>query len=60
MAREPEGHFLGLPYNWRRPKHGEVGKGVWDTDESRIWTPKTFGWGYTINFAALRRRLIGR
>ena len=60
MAREPEGRFLGLPYNWRWPRRGEMGKGVWDTDESRIWTPKNYGWGYTINFAALRRRLTGR
>lgn len=60
MAREPEGRFLGLPYNWRRPERGEVAKGVWDEGESRIWTPKNYGWGYTINFAALWRRLTGR
>ena len=60
MAREPQGHFLGLPYNWRRPRSGEVGKGVWDTGDVRILTPKNYGWGYGINFAALMRRLRRR
>jgi hypothetical protein len=56
MAREPQGRFVGLPYNWRRPTRDEAGKGVWDPDDRRILTPKNYGWGYGINFAALKRR----
>jgi hypothetical protein len=56
MARKPQGRFLGLPYNWSRPTRGEVGKGAWDPDDRRVFTPKSYGWGYGINFAALLRR----
>lgn len=60
MSRNPEGRCLGIPYNWSRPGNHEVGKGVWDPDDRRIITPKNYGWGYTVNFSALVRRLTGR
>jgi Family of unknown function (DUF5808) len=60
MARKPQGRFLGLPYNWKRLRRRDAGKGVWDRDDRRVVTPKNYGWGYTINFAELRRRLTGR
>jgi len=60
MARKPQGRFLGMPYNWNRPKGADAGKGVWDPDDRRILRPKNYGWGYGINFAALLRRLTGR
>jgi hypothetical protein len=60
MARKPQGRFWGMPYNWSRPARGDVRKGLWDPDEPRVWTPKNYGWGYTINFAALWRRLKRR
>jgi hypothetical protein len=60
MARKPQGRFLGMPYNWNRPKRADAGKGVWDRDDDRILRPKHYGWGYGINFAALLRRLTGR
>jgi hypothetical protein len=28
--------------------------------DRRIFTPKTFGWGLSINFYELARRLLGR
>ncbi|MBE7189058.1 DUF5808 domain-containing protein [Jatrophihabitans endophyticus] len=60
MAREPQGRFLGVPFNWRRPRRGDVGRGVWDRDDDRIITPKNYGWGYTVNFSALTRRFRRR
>ncbi|HZY77854.1 MAG TPA: DUF5808 domain-containing protein [Jatrophihabitantaceae bacterium] len=60
MARKPQGRFLGMPFNWTRPSRSEAGKGIWDTSDRRIITPKNVGWGYTINFAALVRRVRGR
>jgi len=56
MARKPQGRFLGIPYNWSRPTRKDFSRNVWDPDEPRIFTPNNYGWGYTINFAALRRR----
>jgi hypothetical protein len=60
MARDPQGRFLGMPYNWKRPTHLDLRRGVWDHDDDRIFPPKSFGWGYGLNLAALRRRLSGR
>jgi uncharacterized protein DUF5808 len=51
---------LRLPYNFSRPTRDQLGKGVWDPDERRIFTPKNYGWGYGVNFAALLRRLRRR
>jgi hypothetical protein len=51
------GKFLGMPYDWRwkgflsRLKHR-----WWNPAEPRLFTPKTFGWGYDINLA----RVFGR
>lgn len=55
MARKPQGSFLGIPYNWSRPKPGELGKGLWDPDDPRVFPPKNYGWGYGLNVAALAR-----
>jgi hypothetical protein len=60
MARKPQGRFLGIPYNWNRQEPGDTGTGLWDPDDRRIFTPKNFGWGYGINFAAVWRRLRRR
>jgi hypothetical protein len=60
MARKPQGRSLGLPYNWQRPTSEDVGKGLWDHDDDRILTPKTYDWGYSIKFSALVRRFTRR
>jgi hypothetical protein len=60
MARRERGRFPGIPYNWRPPSREEAGKGPWDPDDRRIFTPKNYGFGYTINVAAIWRRLARR
>jgi hypothetical protein len=60
VARKPQGRFLGLPFNWRPLSRDEAGKGAWDPADDRIFTPKNYGSGYGINFAALLRRLKRR
>jgi hypothetical protein len=50
------GRFLGLPYDWRRPTRQRLRQRIWNPDEPRVLVPKAYGWGYTINFAALLRR----
>ena len=47
-------YFLGLPYRWQ-PKHAF--KGLWDKDDDRIFPPKYFGVGWSINFYAVGKRL---
>jgi uncharacterized membrane protein len=39
------GTWLGVPFDWRKP------------DDRRLFTPKTFGWGYDINLYEAARRL---
>jgi hypothetical protein len=60
MARKEQGRFLGVPYSWRSLKREDAGKGPWDPDDRRIFTPKNYGFGYTINLAAIWRRLTRR
>jgi hypothetical protein len=55
VARKPQGRFLGIPYNWCRPARGELGRGLWDPNDRRIFPPKNYGWGWGINFAAIAR-----
>jgi Family of unknown function (DUF5808) len=50
------GRFLGLPFDLRRPSRGKIKKRAWDPSNPRLFVPKAFGWGYSINFARLLRR----
>ena len=50
------GTFLGVPYDWRRKGFvSRLRQRWWNPDDPRLFTPKTFGWGYDINLARLRR-----
>jgi hypothetical protein len=54
---EPKtGTFLGIPYDWRRPSNERFQTRNWNPDDERILTPRSFGWGYSINFHRLFRR----
>jgi len=53
------GTFLGIPYDWRRPTWARLKARVWNPDDPRLFTPKWFGWGYSINLAAVWRLLRG-
>ncbi|MCC6174703.1 MAG: hypothetical protein IT305_05310 [Chloroflexi bacterium] len=56
-GRPLHGSFLGIPYNFEPPTAGSLRRSVWDPDDSRIFTPKVYGWGYNINLHAVARRL---
>ncbi|HEY7035216.1 MAG TPA: DUF5808 domain-containing protein [Thermomicrobiales bacterium] len=57
MRNRKTGTFLGFPYDWRRPTRARFKSRAWNADDDRILTPKSFGWGLTINLHALLRRL---
>jgi hypothetical protein len=57
MPEHKQGRFLGLPYDWRRPTRQRIKSRAWNPDDPRIFVPKAFGWGLSINFYALLRRL---
>jgi hypothetical protein len=50
------GKFLGIPYDWRPPTAARVKQRWWNPSDPRLFTPKSFGWGYDINLARLLRR----
>lgn len=54
---EDTGRFLGLPYDWRDPSRERLKKALWNPDDRRVIVPKTYGWGYTLNFYEIGRRL---
>lgn len=45
----PQGRFLGLPYDLRVPTVSRFRTRLWNPDDPRLFTPKTFGWGYDVN-----------
>jgi len=53
------GTFLGIPYDWRWPTTALIRERFWNPDDPRVLTPKVFGWGWSVNLAALVRRLRG-
>lgn len=48
-AREPQGRFAGLPYNWRPLTLARARARWWNPGDPRILTPKAFGWGLDLN-----------
>lgn len=57
MARRKTGRFLGLPYDWRKPTLARIASRAWNPHDRRVFTPKAYGWGLTINVYELFRRL---
>jgi hypothetical protein len=57
MNEKRTGKFLGVPYDWRRPSLARAKSRWWNDGDSRIFTPKTYGWGFDINVAQVLRRL---
>jgi hypothetical protein len=51
------GTFLGVPYDWRWPTPSVIKERWWNPRDPRVFTPKVFGWGWSINFYQLFRRL---
>jgi hypothetical protein len=47
---EPQGHAAGLPFDFRRPTVARFRARVWNPDDPRLLEPKTFGWGFGINW----------
>jgi hypothetical protein len=50
-ASEPKA--AGLPYDFTKPTRARWKSRAWNPDDRRLFTPKTYGWGYGINFYRL-------
>ncbi|HEX4834474.1 MAG TPA: DUF5808 domain-containing protein [Trebonia sp.] len=46
---EPQGRFAGVPYDWRIPTPEKFKARWWNPGDTRVLTPRAFGWGYDLN-----------
>lgn len=56
-----QGKFLGIPYDWRTLTGQRLKSRFWNKNDHRLFTPKSLGWGYSINFYELfhhRKKLL--
>jgi hypothetical protein len=51
------GMWLGVPFDWRRPTVARVRERWWNPGDRRLFTPKSFGWGFDTNLYEAVRRL---
>jgi len=51
------GHFLRIPYDWRRPTWARIRARTWNAAEQRLLLPKVFGWGWDLNLHEVSCRL---
>jgi hypothetical protein len=47
--RDPK-EFLGIPYDFQPPTAERARSRMWNGEDLRLFPPKSFGWGWTINF----------
>ena len=50
---DPQGQFLGIPYDFRMPTFSRTKARFWNQDDDHLFTPMVFGWGYAINLRAI-------
>ncbi len=48
--RTPSRRVAGMEYDFRTPTTSRWKSRAWNADDARIFTPKTYGWGYGVNF----------
>ncbi|MBN2247339.1 MAG: DUF1648 domain-containing protein [Coriobacteriia bacterium] len=53
----PQGHVLGMPYDFRGASVERIGSRVWNPADPRILMPRMFGVGWTINLGAIAVKL---
>lgn len=54
---QPQGRVLGMPYDFRGASVDRIGSRLWNPADPRIFMPRLFGVGWTVNFGALAVKL---
>ena len=47
--RTPSKMLAGMEYDFRKPTPARAKSRMWNPDDKRLFTPKTFGWGWDVN-----------
>lgn len=53
----PQGRLLGLPYDFRGVSTERLSERLWNPADPRVFMPRLFGVGWTINFGAIAVKL---
>jgi len=53
----PQGHVLGMPYDFRGASVDRIGSRVWNPADPRIFMPRMLGVGWTVNLGAIGVKL---
>ena len=56
--RKLHGRFSGIPYDFRTPTWKRAKQRVWNKKERRVFVPKSFGIGWTLNFRNPRSWIV--
>lgn len=56
-SKNKTGKFLNIPYDFRLPTLAVIKERFWNPEDSRIFTPHVFGWGWSINFYQVLKKL---
>ena len=52
--KHPESTFLGMPMQWQAKK---IFKTIWNKEDNRLFPPKAFGIGWTLNFYVVGKKI---
>jgi hypothetical protein len=51
--RQWHGTVFGVPYDFRPPTFQRLRDAMWNPEDERLFTPRPFGVGWSVNFARL-------
>ena len=55
---QDHGKLAGIPYDFRRPTLARLKERIWNPQDPRIFTPRTFGIGWAINLPGIRKKSV--
>jgi len=52
-----QGSLGKIPYDFRTPSPKRIKRSLWAPDDPRVFVPRAFGVGWSLNFASLKNQL---
>lgn len=56
LPRTPPKTFAGVEYDFRKPTAKRLKSRAWNSEEPRLFVPRSFGFGYGVNLYRLFHR----
>lgn len=56
--KKDHGDYGGIPYDFRRPTWKRAKQRMWNKKDHRVFTPKSWGIGWTLNFRNPRSWIV--